>query len=88
MALTEAQINTKLTAIDAALDALVTSPQVDYKIGQKSVSASQKQKQLMEQREYYEKLLLQIPKEEVIDQEDSITALGEDQNQYIGNTYT
>ena len=79
MALTEAQINTKLTAIDAAIDALVTNPQVDYKNGDKTVSAGQKMKQLIELREMYEKLLLKVPKEEIKDQEDSITSFGEDE---------
>ena len=86
MALTESQINTKLTAIDAAIDTLVTSPQVDYQIGAKSVSASQKIEQLINLRKMYEKLLTDIPSEEIKDMEDSISNFGEDNNEYIGDT--
>jgi hypothetical protein len=39
-----------LAAIDTQILALVNDPQVDYKIGDKTVSAGQKMKQLLEAR--------------------------------------
>ena len=50
-----------LAEVETKINALLTSPQVDYKVGQKTVYASQKLKQLMA----YKKQLLDNPTAEI-----------------------
>ena len=69
--LTQSEIETKITTIDTEIDEIVTAlssdtgavAYVDYTMGGKSVSASQKLEQLMKIREMYQTLLNKFPKE-------------------------
>ena len=44
-------ITEKIAAIDLKIDDLIANPEVDYKIGDKSIKASQKMDQLLKMRE-------------------------------------
>lgn len=69
--LTQTELESKIADIDTALAAIVTGISgastaagfVDYTIGNKSISASQRSKQLMEMREMYQTMLNSLPKE-------------------------
>lgn len=69
--LTQTELETKIAAIDAAIDTIVTglasnstaAAFVDYSIGNKSVSASQRLAQLRELRKDYQGQLDAYPKE-------------------------
>jgi len=67
--------------IDTKIEALIESPQVDYKIGDKSVSAGQKIKQLREMRAE----LLKNPDADAVwmAYDFHITEFGEDRSQHI-----
>jgi len=70
-----------ITDIDAKIQALLDSPQVDYREGDVSVSASQKLSQLMQVRE----MLVRNPDADIsimTFDSDDINEFGEDNNQY------
>jgi hypothetical protein len=75
-----ATVQEMLDAVDTAISGLVTTQQVDYKIGDKSVSAGQKMEQLIKLR----KLLLETPDAEIGQMafDIDITEFGEDDSQY------
>ena len=85
MGLTEAEIEQKIAAIISELEQLVTNPQVDYQIGNKRVSASQKQAQLLKQLEYWESKLKGIPTEDVGSLDIDIDQFGQDKSEYEGD---
>lgn len=82
MELTEAEIEQKIAAILSELEQLVTSPQVDYQIGNKRVSASQKQAQLLRQLEYWERRRKGIPTDSIDSFAIDINKFGEDKSEY------
>ncbi len=84
MGITEAEIEQKIAAILSELEQLVTNPQVDYQIGNKRVSASQKQAQLLKQLEYWESKLKQLPTEDVSSLDIDIDQFGQDKSEYEG----
>ena len=85
--LTEAQYTAKIAAIDTKMDALIESPEsaVDYKMGQKAVSNSQKVKGLLSLREHYVTLRDRLPYEDVSSFDYDITEFGEDRSNEIGD---
>lgn len=85
MAYGETTIDAKIASIDTQLATLVTTPEVDYSIGQKRVSASQKQRLLMEQRQMWEEMKTNIPSEKVRDFEYDVNQHGEDKTEYAGD---
>ena len=85
MGLTEAEIEQKIAAILSELEQLVTNPQVDYQIGNKRVSASQKQAQLLKQLEYWESKLKQLPTEDASSFDIDIDQFGQDKSEYEGD---
>ncbi|TKJ30068.1 hypothetical protein CEE39_08505 [bacterium (candidate division B38) B3_B38] len=82
MGLTESEIEQKIDAILSELEQLVTNPQVDYQIGNKRVSASQKQAQLLRQLEYWERKRKGIPTESIDSFAVDINKFGEDKSRY------
>lgn len=75
MAMTLEEVNTKI-------EALLNSPEVDYKIGEKTVSASQKLDQLIK----YRKHLMEYPDDpgiEIINFNTNVNEFGEEQGEYI-----
>jgi len=84
--LTAAQIQTKLTAIDAAIDTIISDPTayVNYKIGDKSIDKGNVLKELRETRNYYEKLLQNIPYESIDAVEINVSSFGEDKSEILG----
>jgi hypothetical protein len=82
MELTEAEIEQKIAAILSELEQLVTNPQVDYQIGNKRVSASQKQAQLLRQLEYWERRRKGIPTDSIDSFAIDINKFGEDKSEY------
>jgi hypothetical protein len=85
MPLSEEEIREKIEAIQSELNSLVQNPQVDYQIGQKSVSASQKQEQLMKQLEYWEQKLKEIPHQSVDSYDFEVDQYGRDKSDYSGD---
>jgi hypothetical protein len=69
--LTQTELEDKITTIDTAIaagitalsDATAAAAWVDYTMGDKSVSASQKLAQLQELRKMYQEMLNAVPKE-------------------------
>ena len=92
--LAEADIIAKIAALDASIatitDAITGAgttgaAYVDYTLGVKSVSASQKLKQLMEARTMYQGLLTTLPKEIVRSAHYDVGVDGEDKTELIGD---
>ena len=82
MSLSEEEIKTKIADIQTELDNLVDNPQVDYQIGQKKVSASQKQEQLLKQLQYWEQKLKEIPSQSIDSFDAEIDKFGRDNSEY------
>lgn len=91
--LTEDELITKINAIDAqiltitdAISATAGANLVDYSIGGKSVSASQKLKILNEARKVYQDLLEQMPKVIVRShQYEKEKYTGVDESEFVGD---
>uniref|UniRef100_A0A6M3L5A6 Uncharacterized protein n=1 Tax=viral metagenome TaxID=1070528 RepID=A0A6M3L5A6_9ZZZZ len=85
--LTQAELESKISTIDAQLATLMAAPSsiVDYKIGQKSVSGSQKVESLLKMREVYQKLLDAFPAEGFQRLALDTDEYGEDQTEYLGD---
>ncbi len=82
MPLSEEEIRAKIEAIQSELEQLVQNPQVDYQIGQKKVTASQKQEQLMKQLSYWEQKLKEIPGQSIDSFDVEIDKYGRDNSHY------
>lgn len=82
MADTTTTYESLLSSIDTAIAALITSPQVDYKIGNISVSAGQKLEQLRKLRTDIIEWYRAIPAEAVVTMQDFVNAFGEDLTEY------
>ena len=82
MPLSEEEIRAKIEAIQSELEQLVQNPQVDYQIGQKKVTASQKQEQLMKQLSYWEQKLKEIPEQSIDSVDFEIDKYGNDISDY------
>jgi hypothetical protein len=82
MPLSEEEIRAKIEAIQSELEQLVQNPQVDYQIGQKKVTASQKQEQLMKQLSYWEQKLKEIPGQSIDSVDFEIDKYGRDNSDY------
>ena len=70
-----------LSEVETKINALLTSPQVDYQIGDKRVSASQKLKQLLAYREH----LLKHPTDtdlQLLHFNTNVNEFGEEQGEY------
>jgi hypothetical protein len=70
-----------LSEVDAKIEALLENPQVDYRIGDKQVSASQKLNQLLKYREH----LLKNPTDadlQTIHFNTNVNEFGEEQGEY------
>lgn len=87
--LTETQIDTKIAAIDVQLDAIVASPDtaIDYSIGEKRVSKSQKVEWLMKLRQMYVSLRALIPYEAERQLDININIFGDDDSEYLGSEF-
>lgn len=72
-----------LTTIDAKISGLITNPQVDYKVGDISVSASQKLEQLMTLREQIIKRMVEKPYEVIETMQDGVNLFGQDYGRYV-----
>ena len=90
--LTQAQIETKLTALDTRIDTVTNAittaggaQYVDYKIGDKTVSGSQFLEQLIKTRELYQKRLESIPTEKTSDAPYNVQVDGEDLTDLLGD---
>lgn len=87
--LTSEELATKIAAIDAAIDTIVTGLAsntlaagfVDYSIGNKSVSASQRLTQLRELRAEYQQLLDTYPSERASVVDHDVRRSGEDRTE-------
>jgi hypothetical protein len=84
MGMSYEEIESKIQAIRAELEKLVEAPEVDYQLGDKRVSASQKQAQLLAQLEYWEKRLKAFPLEDVSGFDYRIDQFGGDVSDYEG----
>ena len=82
MPLSEEEIRAKIEAIQSELEQLVQNPQVDYQIGQKKVTASQKQEQLMKQLSYWEQKLKEILEQSIDSVDFEIDKYGNDISDY------
>ncbi|MCD6451249.1 MAG: hypothetical protein J7L64_02620 [Acidobacteria bacterium] len=82
MGISYEEIEAKIASIRAELDKLAQSPEVDYQIGDKKVSASQKQAQLLAQLEYWERRLRSFPFEDALSFDYRITRFGDDVSDY------
>jgi hypothetical protein len=82
MPLSEEEIIARIEAIQSELEQLVQNPQVDYQIGQKKVTASQKQEQLMKQLSYWEQKLKEIPEQSIDSVDFEIDKYGNDISDY------
>lgn len=92
---TETTLLAKITVIDAEIDKIIavlgTSGEggvqnLDYSLGNKSVSGSQRLKQLMEVREMYQKMLNAIPKTYTENHDYDIKqGTGKDDTEYVGD---
>jgi len=81
-----ADIDASIAAITAELSSTSGAKHVDYSIGSKSVSASQKLAQLMEVRKTYQDLLSTHPKEIIKDAPYEVNAdTGEDETDLVGD---
>jgi len=87
MALTEEQLDTKISAIDTQLDIMVASPDtgVDYHIGSKKVLKSQKVSWLTKLRAVYVTLRALIPYEAIKQFNIEIDEFGIDLSEYDNN---
>lgn len=93
--LTEAEIITKLTTIDAEIDKIVATlgtsgtgavQFLNYSIGSKSVDGSERLAQLMEARKMYQELLGKVPKVYTRDHGYAVDPnTGEDHTEYVGD---
>ena len=88
MADTSAYYSGLLVSIDTKISALVASPEVDYKVGNTSVKASQKLSQLMELRELIVKRMNEKPEESITTLQTDFSVFGEDLNSYINEDLT
>ena len=85
--LTQAELETKIAAIDTLIATLYASPasMMDYSIGSKSVSASQKMSSLLKVREVYQKLLDTFPAEDFNRLAIQVDDDGTDQTENLGD---
>jgi len=85
--LTQAELESKITAIDAQIDVLVASPDrgIDFSLGPLSFSNSQKVKNLLDLRKHYQELLDAVPAEGFQRLALDTDEYGEDQTEYLGD---
>lgn len=86
MADTHSYYSGLLTTIDSKISGLVSNPQVSYRVGNVSVSASDKLKQLMELRETIIKRISEKPAESFETLQSDFSVFGEDLNTYVDGT--
>jgi hypothetical protein len=79
---TEGYYASLLAKVDLKMSGLLENPQVDYRVGNTSVSASQKMKQLMELRSMILKRMAEKPKEVIETLQTDFSDFGEDLNEY------
>jgi len=70
--MTKQELQAKINDIDNKIDELIANPQIDYRIGDISVSASQKLAQLREIRQVYQELLGSIGEDYIPDKNDEV----------------
>ena len=85
MPFSEEEIRAKIEEIQAELSQMAENPQVDYQMGQKRVSASQKQEQLLKQLHYWEQKLKEMPSQSVDSFQVEIDQFGQDKSKYSGD---
>lgn len=85
MPLSEEEIRAKIDDINTELAQLAENPEVDYQIGQKRVSASQKQEQLLKQLQYWEQKLKELPSQSVDSFDFEVDQFGRDKSEYSGD---
>lgn len=85
--LTQAELETKIAAIDTQIATLYGTPanMASYTIGQKSVSASQIMDGLLKAREIYQKLLDTFPAEGFQRLAIDFSEDGKDATEYLGD---
>jgi hypothetical protein len=83
MADTQVYYSGLLTSIDAQISALVANQQVDYTVGNVSVSASDKLDQLMKLREMVIKRMAEKPYESVEVLQSDFSAFGENLGSFV-----
>ena len=86
--LTQAELETKIAAIDTQLDTLVAAPDraMDFSIGPLSFSLSQKVRGLLKLREHYQGLLDTFPAEGFQRLAIDFSEEGEDASEYLGDS--
>ena len=82
MADTQSYYSGLLTTIDTQISGLITNQQVNYTIGNISVSAGQKLEQLMKMREMVIKRMTERPEEIIENVQDGVGLFGEDFGRY------
>ena len=83
MADTASSYETLIAAIDTRISALVAAQEVNYRIGNISVDASDKLDQLIKLREKVVEWARSLPAETVVTMQTMISAFGEDITQYV-----